>query len=270
MQEGPESFTEQQLIVQGEIASEQEHENGNHDVHCHAVKMPDTGAEITESAGAGCTEGMDNRIIRRDPAEDQGDEFQQREADIQGIEHFGCFAGLRNELAEGRARAFGLDQVGRPSGQLRQQGEREYQNTHAADPVGCGAPEHNSARKAFKPGQNGGSCCGKTGNRFEKSILKPGIDAGNKEWERTAKRHQNPAERGNDKSFLQAQVTAGKRRGKHQQHSAGKGYDQDAEPHDGCIPVTVNEGDSQGRQHGSRFHQQDRAQDADNQPSVHR
>ena len=123
-------------VIHGEIRSEQDHEDRNHDLLRNRIaRQP--GVQNREASRAGRTKGQAEAVKQRHSQNKQKHRFNRGQADIHLIQDAGRLSGLRDHLLHARPRALRLHEIHRAAaGRQRDDRHDEYQDAHAADPVG--------------------------------------------------------------------------------------------------------------------------------------
>ena len=212
---------------------------------------------------------MQEGIIGREAAQQQAEKLGKGEHDIEQIKNFRGGAGMGHQLAQGRARAFRPHQMGGSAGEPGQERQGEHQDAHAADPVGCGPPEHQPPGIALEAGEHGGAGGCEAGDGLKQRIHKAAISAGEEEGERTANAQHQPAGRHDEKAFLQPEMGPFFRPEQKPDCGADCKQAQHAEQKDFPILRSIMKRNDQGGEHGCPFHEQYGALNAENQLFIH-
>ena len=197
-------FSEKKEKVGVEVDTKKDHKDCDdplleEGVARHAVRQ-DAEASGTRSAEAEA-EGIKEGHARQKKQDDLGDSHSE----INQVKDLCRVADLGHELADYRAgalRPHHVDLVSHPASAGRHDGEYEYNDTHAPDPVGEASPEQAGMAQGFDVGQNTGTGRCETGNCLKQGIRVTGNISAEYKGKCSADTDHDPYQRDADKSLL--------------------------------------------------------------------
>ena len=185
-------LADQNKEEQVEVDAEQQHENTDDPFGSRVCIAGDRVVEDREAARTCRCKSGDDRIVQRQSAKQKCHDLHAGQNNIYAVKNERGLAHLRHQLALGGTRYLGAHQMNGLSTRTWQNGQHEYQNAHAANPVRKAAPEQYAARQMLNGGQNGGTGGGKSGNSFKECIDGIGDRSAEEKGECAKQRHQNP------------------------------------------------------------------------------
>ena len=127
-------FSAQQEEIDREIHAEQRHEDRRDRLRVGAVGGEGVVSD-GEAARARRAERVAERIKQRVAARQIQNDLHDRQAEINAIQNFRRIDHARDHLGHRRSWAFGAQQMNGLSAVHADDGQHEYENAHAADPV---------------------------------------------------------------------------------------------------------------------------------------
>ena len=247
--------------VQGEIDPGDEHEHHGDGLDGHAVEVADAGVMGGEAADGHGGEGVSDGVEGVHAGGPVGQCAQDGEGYVDEPQGACRLADARGQLAVLHgAGGFGAVELHATDAQHGQDGHRQHDDAHAAEPLQLLAVPQNGVGQVIQPGHDGGAGGGQAGEGFEDGVGDAQLHAaGEVERNRTHQSQNRPEGDDHQKAVLDLEIGAGMAgevpqqptHRKRQQQGGGKGEQR---------PVAVDE------RHHDRWHQTetvDGDQDAD-------
>ena len=253
-------------VVGVEVDPEEDHENRDDPLLEDRV-VGAAGISNGKAAGAGRSEGDAEVVENRHFPDGQNDEFRHGHEDIDEVEGHGRLLQMGHELADGRAGGLGLHEVDIGTAGKGDDGQDEDENTHAADPVGEGAPEEGGVGQCLDVGQDGSSGRGEAGYRLKQGIGIIRNLSGDDVGEGSDTGHADPGQSHGQTAFLQIEdMVLGL-----EAFEDGPNQERDGGHEDigQALAFPVYEPAQGGKQHETGFRPADNAQCVENDSAVH-
>ena len=163
--------------------------------------MPDAGVFGGKSSRGHGPEGVAEGVEECHPPDHQEHGLQAGYQHVDPPQDLCGLCHARGELIRSWSRCFGLEHLHAPHSQEREDGDREYDDTHASQPVGQASPEEQPVRHCLDVFQDSGSGRGEAGHGLKKCICEVGDGSGEDEGKAAEQREEDPSHGHDRKGF---------------------------------------------------------------------
>ncbi len=143
---------------------------------------------------------------KRHAAQEKHDDLGSCEKCVNLPQHHGCIADARFQFVRNRAGNFGFVELHAPDAQERKDGNGQYDDPHASQPLNETAPEQQPLGHSFDMVEYGCPRGAETGNGFEQGIAKTGDFTSQEKGQGTKKSHGSPTLGDDGHAFTMADV----------------------------------------------------------------
>jgi len=190
--EGGPELTHHDQVINVEIDAEQDHADAQDNFKIGILVVSDRCVLDAESSGAGCAEGVKERVKERHAAEQEQSGEDRRHRQVDDVQHASRMADLGHDFAEARSWRLRFHEMDCIGSDLWQDRQREDQHAHAANEMGEASPEQDGMRQGFDICENARACCGEAAGCLEKSVNQRRNAATEHKRQRAKKGHQEP------------------------------------------------------------------------------
>ena len=227
-----------QIIVKLEIHSAGDHEKCRNVLQDRSI-LRVAGILDAEAAGSDGTERVADCLKEGHPADREEQALHDRDCKVDRIED-GCgVADLRDEFSDDRTRALRLHKVECGAAEERHNGQHEYEDSHAADPVGEASPEEGAVIQRLDFRQDRSSRRREAGHGLKDRVEIVGDVPRQRERQCADQRHDEPCQRDDHETFTRIHLAACRIPDRH--HRADDEGDRRREKEPDSCRLAVNE-----------------------------
>ena len=192
------------LIVQAEVSAGQYHEKGNPPFHDGIVEMGHAGIKSRKPAGRNRRQGVVQGIDKIHAAQEENNQSDEGKAGIHAEQDIRHIVKARQHALPRRPGHLGVVHGHGRLARFGQKGDKDDDDSQAAEPVGHAAPKEDAVRQHLQVFNNRRPRAGKPGNTFKEPVEKSQIPA-QYIRQHAQTRRQEPAQAGNGNAFTYRQ-----------------------------------------------------------------